>query len=117
MAPLKSPSMDWELPTASRIFGCAGSVIVMGTCAMATLGAAAAASTGEDHPHRNDAPAERRARAIRSRVTLDISLCIIKFLAEWLTDNALQSGGGSAGSAHALRRHPIHGDRWRGWVE
>src|SRR5580692_4387024 len=109
--------MDWELPTARRICGCAGSVIVMGTCAMERLGAAAAASTGEDHPHRKVAPAERTARASRSRVNWDISLCIIKFLADSLTDDALQRGGGSAVSTHALRRHPIDGDRRRGWVE
>ena len=43
MAPLRLPSIDWELPIAIMICGCAGVATVSGTCAtlVAVTGAAA----------------------------------------------------------------------------
>jgi hypothetical protein len=42
--------MDCEFATANRICGWAGIVTVIGTCAIATLGAVAVAQ--EDQPHK-----------------------------------------------------------------
>src|ERR1700676_386047 len=76
IAPLKSPSMDWELPTASRICGCAGRVTVRGTWAIETDGAAAMAL--DDKPQRRVYPAEASASAMRRCLVFDISLSINK---------------------------------------
>src|SRR5476649_1593182 len=79
MAPLKSPSMDCELPTARRICGCAGRVTVIGTCAMGRMGAAA--MTGSAAAHSMAAAALRKASPNRRPMAVGVCLLIVNILA------------------------------------
>ncbi|MHB8816989.1 MAG: hypothetical protein ACYDAE_27510 [Steroidobacteraceae bacterium] len=63
MAPLRFPSIDSEFATASRICGCAGMVMVRGTCETGTAGTVAMAANGQ--PTISVTVPEISARAIR----------------------------------------------------
>src|SRR3984957_7250731 len=71
MAPLKLPSMDSELPIAMMICGCAGIVMVSGTCDTGTAGAVARAPSGQPTSNSSPAGASRQAARRRRRFTAD----------------------------------------------
>src|SRR6185312_12643010 len=104
IAPLRSPSMDSELPTAMSTCGCAGTATVSGYCAMDTVGGAVA-RTGAGAlptPARISTAIEASASSRRPKRCG----CIVTS-APLVTDD-LHGRAGGAIAARGVRRNAAH---------
>src|SRR5262245_48628560 len=106
MAPLRLPSIDWELPIAITICGRAGIATVSGTCAI-EVGVAALTAEWLARPRMMQASTPSRttagcSRQARARLVIGCSRCIE------LMDDALQRGARGSIRAHGVGSDAVH---------